>query len=237
MQEIQKLSAEKKANEAKMQVDLSKQEASRKLAKIEADQTALDEERKQLDGEWDTMCGRWNCTGPKYGRGGQFVVQCNDDASCESTLNTYNSKTERINSRRSALNAAEDAAKKPAGSYDALAQRNREIDAQIRSLQLRIDVEKTKTFKQLSQGCMTAGAGIREFDASRQAMDECWDKALAPSQVPTVEVQSGRYWREQRAAQEAIDKYLRSGVSRGGSTTFQPVVVPMPDLREAPPSK
>ena len=239
MQEITKLTAEKKANETKMQTNLSRQESTRKA---EADRRAMESVDQQAHIVNDALCSRYKCTGSIHEGG---TVACNGDATCESQLNSYNAKASAERAARAKWDASRQEAAKAGGSNDALIKRNAEIDARILELRTKINklqaLENTKTWAD----CVRRAASVAEFDASVQDLRHCVGEGPPASAVPTVEKQSGKVFDQLRAkqeemaryqaAQEAIDRYIKSGPPRPGPGSFRSGDVPKPQMPEAPP--
>jgi hypothetical protein len=244
MQEITQLTAEKKANEAKMQTNLSRQESARK---VEADRRTFEIADQQGESAYDALCSRYKCSGDIHGGG---TVSCKDgDATCQSLLSTYNAKASAQRAARAKWMASRQEATKAGGSNDELAKRNAEIDARIRELQTKIKKQQALEFTKAWAECQRRAASVAEFDASVQDLRSCVGEGPAASALPTVEKQSGRVFDQlrakeeemarYRAAQRAIDKYIKSGPPRPGPGSFVPVEVPKPQVPEAPqpPSK
>ena len=244
MQEITQLTNEKKANEAKMQTNLSRQESARKA---EADRRTFEIANQQGESAYDALCSRYKCSGDIHSGGS---VSCKDgDATCQSLLSTYNAKAGAQRAAREKWMASRQEATKAGGSNDELAKRNAEIDARVRELQAKIKQQQAVEFTKAWAECQRRAASVAEFDASVQDLRSCVGEGPAASALPTVEKQSGRVFDQlrakeeemarYRAAQRAIDKYIKSGPPRPGPGSFVPVEVPKPQVPEVPqpPSK
>ena len=225
-QEIQKLSNEKKANEAKMQIDLSPRATEREEQRVAGHRRALEAEKKQVEAAYDDMCSKGTCTGEKYGWS-SFNIDCHHDSACEASAASYRSKVENFRVGVRAYDIESDALTKRQQAYGALASRNATIETRINDLKRRIGDTRALAIGRERQNCMAGALGSAEVDAVVQDISHCFDQALKSSEVVTVEQQSGRYWPEKRARElAAIAEYLNSG-ARPGPSTFQPVIVPL----------
>ncbi|MBS0520644.1 MAG: hypothetical protein JSR90_18245 [Proteobacteria bacterium] len=226
MNEITQLSAEKKANETKMQPNLSRQDSDRKLA---ASKRALDAEHDRTESAIDSVCSRYPCTG--RGAGGTIIVKCpaGDSGACDSSVKSADAQVKQHNAHRDAYEAERAAAQKQKAPDETLRKRNQEIEARIQFLQGRIRQLQARDRTKAYAECVTGAVGGATLETSVQDYNACVERARQAQQLSTVERETGRVFVDPQArAKEAIDKYVKSGPARPGPQSFHPIVPPVP---------